>query len=309
MNAPAITVAICTFRRAAVLPTTLASLAAVRRPDVPWELLIIDNGCEPSVRDIAQRFAASLPIRYEQEPAVGVAHARNRAVAAAAAPILLFADDDVLFHPDWLCAMIRAIRDQPQCDFWGGRIEALWDIARPRWFDMDRCPSLGDSVVKYDLGESPRPWNPASDPPFYTANLALRLDAVRNAGLFDTTLGHRGNKRGSGEDSWMIKSISRAGGKGWYAADALLQHPVEPRRLTKPYARRFAWRQGAISVEMLRRESQHVPRWLYRVALTQLLHGLFDAAAGLVRLRPGQAFAGQYTVLFNLSKILHALRR
>lgn len=299
-------VAICTFRRAHLLPTTLSSLASVQRPDVDWELLLIDNGCEPNIRDITRQFSSRLPIRYQQESSIGIAHARNRAVHEAASPYLLFADDDVLFDSRWLCAMINAIRKQPHCDFWGGRIVALWEVERPGWFDLDHCPSLGDSVVKYDLGDQSRPWNPDRDPPFYTANLALRLEAVRRAGLFDTTLGHRGNKRGSGEDSWMIKSIVRNGGQGWYAADALLQHPVEPARLTKPYARRFAWRQGRISVEMLRRESNGVPRWLYRLAVSQIMRGFARWIMGCCRRNAGLAFAGQYQVLFNFSKLWHA---
>jgi glycosyltransferase involved in cell wall biosynthesis len=316
--APAITVAICTYRRAALLPATLASLAAVARPAQAWELLIVDNGCEPAVADLTARWRDRLPIRYESEPAVGVAHARNRAVAAAAAPVVLFADDDVQFDPGWLAAMSRAVAAHPECRFWGGRIQPAWQVPRPAWFDEARCPSLGDAIVRYDLGPVPRPWDPApprSDPPFYTANLALSVEAVRGTGLFDAALGHRGNQRGSGEDSWMIKSLAGAGARGWYAADALLHHPVEARRLTKPYLRRFAWRQGRVGVDMLRRErasageSRRTPRWLYRRALGQSLAGCGKFFAGVCRGDPGLSFAGEYAAIFNCSKLLHALRR
>jgi glycosyltransferase involved in cell wall biosynthesis len=315
---PTITVAICTYRRAGLLPTTLASLAAVDRPTAGWDLVIVDNGCEDAVARVVEQFRDRLPIRYEREPEVGIARARNRAVNCATGPLILFADDDVLFDPHWLTAMLRAIAEHPECDFWGGRIEPIWEVARPAWFDVERCPSLGDSVVKYDVGAEARYWNPDRDPPFYTANLALRTEAVQRMGMFDVTLGHSGTKRGSGEDSWMIKSISRAGGRGWYAADAVLHHPVEAKRLTRPYARRFAWRQGKVSVEMLRRESAPpgqthgpLPRWLYRVAAAQVFRGGGQWLGGTFRGHPGAgaAFAGQYAALFNFSKLWHAVGR
>ncbi len=315
---PLITVAICTYRRAALLPQTLASLAAVRRPESPVEMLVIDNGCEDAVREVVSQFQGRLPVRYATQTAVGIAQARNRAVAETRTPIVLFADDDVLFHRDWLVNMHAAVVGQAACDFWGGRIEPTWSVPCPAWFDVNLCPSLGDSVVRYDLGDQSRAWDARTDPPFYTANLALRVAAVRRAGMFDASLGHKGTARGSGEDSWMIKTIARAGGQGWYAADARLDHPVEPARLTKPYARRFAWRQGGVSVTMLAREqpptgsentSSRVPRWLYRVAAGQVVNGVFTAGRGMLRRDPARAFAGQYQTIFGLSKLWHAMKQ
>jgi glycosyltransferase involved in cell wall biosynthesis len=321
---PAITVAICTYRRADLLPVTLASLAALRPPRaagaeaLPWELLLVDNACDPGVARIAEQFQGKLPIRYEQESTVGIAHARNRAVAVTTAPIILFADDDVLFDSQWLSAMAAAMAAHPECAFWGGRIQPRWQVPCPAWFDTRRCPSLGDCIVQYDRGSEARYWDPMppyQDPPFYTCNLALRTDAVRSAGMFDVTLGHRGMQRGSGEDSWLITRLAAGGGRGWYAADALVHHPVEPRRLTRSFARGFAWRQGRMSVEMLRRQAElekgarHVPRWLYGVAAGQVLRGCGRWLSGTLTGDSGLGFAGEYAAIFNASKLVHTLPR
>ena len=310
------TVAICTYRRADVLPDTLASLAAVDLPDADWDLLVVDNACDPDVERIVRGFVDRLPVRYASESQVGIARARNRAVGSTDASVIIFADDDVLFDRRWLCAMIGAVRRHDECDFWGGRIDPMWQIDRPAWFDVRRCPMLGDSIVRYDLGDAPRAWRFGEDPEFYTCNLALRTDAVRQAGMFDVTLGHQGRKRGGGEDSWMIRSIRQSGGRGWYAADALLRHPVPASRLTRRHARAFAWWQGRVGVDMLRREhaddhrpAGRTPRWLYRVAAEQMLGGLASWTTGTVRRDAGLAFAGQFNALFNFSKLYHALRR
>lgn len=311
-----VTVAICTFRRADILPHTLGSLCDIDVPEVDWDVLVVDNDCDVRVEEIVRGFEGRLPIRYASEPEVGIARARNRAVSLTDAPIILFADDDVEFDRRWLCAMVAATREHDDCAFWGGRIEPIWTVPKPAWFDVERCPMLGDSIVRYDVGDHPRYWRPGGDPEFYTCNLGLRTDAIRRAGMFDVTLGHQGAKRGGGEDSWMVRSISRAGGKGWYAADALLYHPVPPQRLTRRHARAFAWWQGRVGVDMLRREQTEAdssagrtPRWLYRVACEQCVVGIGRWVAGVLRRDSGLAFAGVFAALFNFSKLWHAVKR
>jgi hypothetical protein len=145
--------------------------------------------------------------------------------------------------------------------------------------------------------------------------LAIDRATIREMGMFNETMGHVGKKRGTGEDSWMVMSIAAAGGKGWYVADAVLEHPVPEERVTKPYARRFAWRQGRISVDMLRRQEASagqtfgtLQRWYYKVALAKMCAGMGKWLAGIVQLDSAKAFAGQMQMIFNFSKLVHALR-
>lgn len=331
-----LTVAICTYRRHALLRQTLASLAQCDSIDAAWELLVVDNADESAVAEIVAEFADRLPVRHIAEPTTGTSHARNRAVAEAKAPIILFTDDDVTFEPDWLTKMWRAIEAQPGCAFWGGRVEPQWSIDRPKWFAPQHCPMLTDTIVQYDRGEQSRAWRLDDDPPFYTANLALRTEAIRAAGGFDTRLGHRGDKRMGMEDSLMVRAIAGAGRAGWYVADAVVHHPVPADRMKKKYARAFAWRQGWTSVEILRDASlreasvssvsdakalsdakpqtagpskkNRPPRWLYKVAFLGVFKGLGRWLGGLICLDPGRAFAGQFVAVNNLSKLWHAIR-
>ena len=73
---------------------------------------------------------------------------------------------------------------------------------------------LGDCVVRYQQGSKQRYWDPSIDPPFYTANLAMRVDRIEHVGYFDTTVGHRGGVRVGMEDSLMVQAIHQSGGKG-----------------------------------------------------------------------------------------------
>ena len=320
-----LSVAICTYKRLEPFRATLESLSVCLPIGINWELLIVDNGCDTAIQQIARGFESTLPLRYIPEPTLGTSHARNRATREAAAPVILFTDDDVTFDLRWLTCMVAAIANHPGCAFWGGRVEPVWSITAPAWFDMKRCPMLGDCVVRYQQGDEPRYWDADRDPPFYTANLALRVDRISDAGYFDTTVGHRGGVRMGMEDSLMVQAIHRAGGKGWYAADAVVHHPVTADRLTKPYARRFAWRQGWMSVEQVARQSRvdsdhdnggspsprpaKIPRWFYRVNVEQVLTGAWRWFNGLIRFDSAGRFAGGFVALFNLSKLWHALSR
>ena len=311
---PQLTVAICTYRRRDLLKITLESLCAAAQhvPRLDWELLIIDNADEPSVASLVQSFAHRFPcVRYEIQPTPGTSWARNLAVETAQSPIIVFTDDDVTFDPQWLARMSHAITCQPQCQFWGGRVEPHWpaDLAQPSWFNPTLCPMLGDTIVQYRRGDQPRPWNSESDPPFYTANLAFRVTAVQNAGGFNTAVGHSASKRVGMEDSLMVYAIASAGGQGWYAGDAVVHHPVPHDRITKSYCRNFAKRQGWLSVYLLQLQSPNhrVPRWLYRLALQRTMTNFCAWIKHTFTRRPDHAFACQIQFLFNASKFWHAL--
>ena len=283
-----------------------------------WELLVIDNASETKIEQLVESFTDRLPVRYIPEPTVGTSHARNRAVREANGPVILFTDDDVTFDRQWLTLMTRAIEEHKDCDFWGGSVNPIWSCDVPGWFDSDRFPMLGDCVVRYQQGKQQRYWDPTTDPPFYTANLALRVERVAQVGYFDISVGHRAGVRVGMEDSLMVQAIHGSGGKGWYVADAVVHHPVPPSRLTKKYARQFAWRQGWMGVESIVRrqareghikgtgDSHKVPRWLYRVAIEQIFMGCGRWARGLIRRDPAERFAGQFAALFNCSKLWHA---
>ncbi len=321
---PELTIAICTYQRLEPLRAALESLCACasHSESKSWDVVVVDNAGQEAVREMVEGFGARLPVRYVSEEKTGTSHARNRAVReaqAASTPIVLFTDDDVTFDPLWLSRMADAIDGQPGCDFWGGRVEPVWPRGTkpPRWFDPRLCPMLGDTIVQYRQGETSRAWDAASDPPFYTANLALRVQAVVKAGGFDVTVGHRGGIRMGMEDSLMVRSIAAMGGKGWYVAEAVVFHPVPPERLTKRYARQFAWRQGYASVHQARSglhdgadagNSGRVPRWLYRAAMTGVFQGVGRWLGGLLTGHSARAFAGEFQTVFNLSKLVHAMK-
>lgn len=76
-----VTVAICTWNRAALLDQTLAELGQMRIPDgVDWELLVVNNNCTDATDAVLVRDASRLPLRrlFESQPGQSRATPRSR---------------------------------------------------------------------------------------------------------------------------------------------------------------------------------------------------------------------------------------
>src|SRR4051812_2660139 len=85
-----VTVVVPTFRRSVSLQRLLQSLSE-QSASFAWDVVVVDNDAERSAHAVVESAArAGLAVRYEHEPRTGVAHARNRGVAAATAETLAF---------------------------------------------------------------------------------------------------------------------------------------------------------------------------------------------------------------------------
>lgn len=118
----AITVVIPHLNEPAQLRRCLASLAAQRRPDIPFEIVVVDNGSTQPPRAVCSEFA---DVRLEIEPIPGPGPARNRGAEVARADLLAFIDADCVAAPGWVEAIVRFMESHPDIDFVGGDIRIL----------------------------------------------------------------------------------------------------------------------------------------------------------------------------------------
>lgn len=93
----------------------LASLQAQDFAD--WEAVVIDDGAPDDVAGAVAKFADDPRIRLVETDNGGLATARNRAIAAARAPLIALLDGDDLFEPDYLTIMMAAIEADPGIGF------------------------------------------------------------------------------------------------------------------------------------------------------------------------------------------------
>src|ERR1700722_18947243 len=129
-----ITVAICTWNRAALLDQTLGEFARLRIPtDTSWEVLVVNNNCTDATDEVLTRHASNLPLRRLFEGQPGLSNARNCALGASDGDLVLWTDDDVLVDSGWLAAYHEAARSSPEASFFGGTVDPLFAQTPPRW--------------------------------------------------------------------------------------------------------------------------------------------------------------------------------
>src|SRR5215216_2688114 len=123
-----ISVIISTYNRCDMLSSAIEKLLAQERERVAYEIIIVDNNSTDRTREVVESFIARghSNLRYVFEPRQGVSHARNRGIAHAAAPIIAFADDDVVVSLDWVATIKRAFDEHTSVDCIGGRVLPEW---------------------------------------------------------------------------------------------------------------------------------------------------------------------------------------
>src|SRR5947209_8426106 len=95
-------IVIATYKRAAVLKDTLASLSHLK-PDAPWEVIVVDNNSPDNTRQVVEAAALSFPVplTYAFERQQGRSAALNCGFRLASGDIIVTTDDDVRVEPDW----------------------------------------------------------------------------------------------------------------------------------------------------------------------------------------------------------------
>jgi glycosyltransferase involved in cell wall biosynthesis len=224
VDAPKITVAVCTRDRADKLKVCLESILVQEVPrGTSWELVIVDDGSEDQTASIVRELAAGarVPVRYVREKGSGVAAARNRSVREARGDWIAFMDDDEVADPRWLRTLLEAAEESHYDCVGGGIVLAL-----PRPFEQ----TLGATIRKL-FGEV-RPSHTLKGRLVYAGpgagNALVRREVFRIVGTFDESLGTLG------EDQDFFRRAGRLGYRIGFAANALIRHHVPVERLTRP---------------------------------------------------------------------------
>ncbi|GIH03991.1 hypothetical protein Rhe02_20580 [Rhizocola hellebori] len=98
-----LSIAMAAYNNGFILELTLESLTRQTLPVDEFEVIVADDGSQPPLAPVAQRFADRLPlVCLRHEPNRGRAYARNRAIDAARGEAVLFLDADSYAHPDLL---------------------------------------------------------------------------------------------------------------------------------------------------------------------------------------------------------------
>ena len=127
-----IAVVIATLGRPASLERCLESLRAQTLP--PLEVIVVHSGDDPGTKELCARGWGALRVRYRRSPHKGAALQRDLGVREATHPLILFADDDVVFEPVWIATLAAVVTSDATVGAAMGAVgNQPWAEPRPIW--------------------------------------------------------------------------------------------------------------------------------------------------------------------------------
>ena len=257
-GAPRLSVAICTYDRYHRLPGAIEALLKQDCESGFLEIIVIDNSPDQAAAEIySQRYRSEPRIRYVLEPAPGLSNARNVATSLARADLIAFIDDDAIAAPDWAIKIVQAFETAaPRAAVIGGRVLPRWVSTRPTWLSDNLLGHL--SIV--DWGGSLREL--ASDQWLAGCNIAFDKKALIAAGGFSRALGRMGSGflLLSNDEIEVLERIHAAGRVSMYCPEAVVEHVIDPGRLTRNwFRRRLAWQAVSDFIKNPERTTAYAP--------------------------------------------------
>jgi GT2 family glycosyltransferase len=284
VTAPALAIAIVSYRRADELLLCLEDLAA-QRTSTRFEVVLVLQAYPAGVAaDIDRRFGQLLSLRiHEFATGLGVHGARNAALKVIVAPIVAFFDDDVRVGPDWV-ETLMPYYDDPAVGGVGGYVQ------------HPGCTKLSARLLRPILGMSSRHYridwggfhtlpfssHPAADQPadwLSGCNMSYRTRALATAGQFDEAYGDYGY-----DDVDIGLRVRCAGWKLLTTKRLSVVHNPSP--VNRPSLTNFVREEEARRVLLVRKAIGHLPRWRHRYLLRFALHLVATLAQGLSRGTP-----------------------
>ena len=261
-----------TFNRSALLVQTLQSVAAQSASVEDWECVVVNNNSTDDTVERFNEFCEKYPhinIRMVLEQNQGLSYARNRGIRESVGEYMAFIDDDEHISTEFIASYISFFDSMPEAVAAGGPIVAEYPEGCPRWMScfterpIANTLNLGDKVREFPVGKIPG-----------GGNMALRRSAVRRYGVFDISLGRKGDKLIGGEESDLFERLQIAGARYYYVPNAVMNHIIVPEKLTADYFERLSYNVGVS--QLLRAKFFHrvgkarlaeVGKWLVTLVL------------------------------------------
>lgn len=248
---PDIAILICTYNpEPAILGRVLNALAGLQGLETA-EVVLVDNNSGPPIADLAsvREFLARVPAaRVIREPRQGLSHARHAGVAATAAPIIVFCDDDNVLAPDYLDQVRRLTGENLLVGCWGpGRVTVEFTGPVPDWVDRYTRGIFQEkhiSLAEYGCAVGRYPFYPfGSGMVIRRAVLELHMREAEARGY--RTTDRKGSALASSGDTQLAYTAIREGLAVGVSPDLALAHLIHPRRCSLRYLCRLLYGSAA----------------------------------------------------------------
>jgi GT2 family glycosyltransferase len=218
-----ISVVVVTYNRPKDVMDTVHSL--VNQSFRPLEIVVIDDGSNPplSVKFDIKNLKLT---RFDEE--VGACNARNYGIKVAKGDYVAFIDDDAIADKYWLEEIQKGI--EVGADILGGLLNPIYETSPPKWWnekDFGYYTGIGN-------------WGGW----IWGANMVVRKEVFRKAGLFRSELGPQKGKHLGGEELDLINRAKSMGYRVLFMPKAIVYHKVKPHRMTLRHILRWEYYYG-----------------------------------------------------------------
>jgi glycosyltransferase involved in cell wall biosynthesis len=250
---PDLSVILCTQNpRADILNLVLDSLQAQTLSPARWELIVIDNNCDPPLDAATLQENRSLPIRVVRENQTGLIAARRRGAACAAADLVVLVDDDNILDPDYLETALAIARSEPQLGAFGGPSRPLLEHSQLSGWKTKLLPYLGIRDYGVDPITSNQDtwghWEPIGAGMVVRKQVLEKFSEYLRIVPISRQLGRCGQRLLSGDDSLIARSAYRVGYCCSYQPKLKLGHYIRRDRVRMGYLVRILFGHGRSSV-------------------------------------------------------------
>jgi glycosyltransferase involved in cell wall biosynthesis len=237
-----ISVIICCYNSAALLPKTLEHIAKqVVVDNLDWEVIVVDNASVDNTADVAKEewakhvCKAEFKVITELQP--GLLKARIKGFNEARYDYLLYCDDDNWLNENYIETAFNVLDKNPEVGVCGGLgIPRFETGSRPAWFK-------GHMMESFALGPQAKvPFGAVDEKRYYVygAGMVIRRTAIEDVyddAIADSLLlsGRKGNSLLAGDDAELCFYVLLKGYKLWYNEDLTFKHFLQLKRLNKNY--------------------------------------------------------------------------
>lgn len=234
-SAPLVTVVICTCNpNEYTLNWVLDALAQQTLPPARFEILVVDNNSRKPLVAEALNAGRPLRLRVVLQELQGLVFARCKGVREAAAPLLVFVDDDNGLASNYLEEAVRIAREQPELGAFGGITKLLTDQHIPEW-KRGLMPYLG---VR-DYGPEPitsnqthwGEWEPIGAGMVVRRDVAVRYVQAVECNQEAQLMSRRGGSYIAGEDTLLARLSYQLGYYCSYQPSLQLTHFIKGTRM------------------------------------------------------------------------------
>ena len=240
-----ISVVICTYNRAELLPTALESLVGQSIDPSLYEIIVVNNSStddtDKIVKELQYKYS-SHDIKLIHEPCLGLSHARNTGWKNGKGEYIAYVDDDCKIPEHWISTANQIIKEKAPAAF-GGPYYAFYNSPKPKWYK--------DSYGSHVQGDKPRELKEHEY--LDGGNILFRKVLLQQIGGFDIDLGMYGDKIAYGEETALLRKIRKTmpNQSIYYDPRLYVYHLVAPQKMTMHWIMRHRFIDGRYSYRAL----------------------------------------------------------